>query len=71
MFALILQRASMPMAMGSRLVWLTLAGMTMRPRATSSRMSSGSSLLALRHAAHLGRDHALPRVVHLASPYRP
>jgi hypothetical protein len=43
MFALILQRALMPMPIGSRLAWCTLAGITMRPRATSPRISSGSS----------------------------
>ena len=43
MFALILQRALMPMPIGSRLAWLTLAGITMRPRATSDRIVSGST----------------------------
>src|SRR5271166_6630185 len=43
MLALILQRDSMPMAIGSSSGSLTLAGMIMRPAATSSRMSSGAS----------------------------
>src|SRR2546428_721091 len=42
MFALILQRALMPMPIGSRLAWLTLAGVTMRPRAISDRIASRS-----------------------------
>jgi hypothetical protein len=41
MFALILHFEAIPIAIGSRLGWLTLAGMIMRPRATSSRTSSG------------------------------
>ena len=36
------------MHMGSRLGWLMLAGMIMRPRATSSRTSSGVQAFALR-----------------------
>ena len=47
MFALILQREAMPIAIGSRFGWLILAGMTIRPRATSDRTSSGSSPSAL------------------------
>ena len=43
MLALILQEAAMPMAMGSRFRWWTLAGRIIRPRATSLRTSSGSS----------------------------
>ena len=43
MLALILQRVATPMPIGWRPRWLTLAGMTRRPRATSSRTSSGSS----------------------------
>ena len=35
MLALILMLAAVPMPMGSRSAWLTLAGMTMRPAATS------------------------------------
>ena len=44
MLALILHLEATPMPIGSsRLVrWTLLAGMTMRPRATSSRISSGS-----------------------------
>ena len=44
MLALILQREATPMAIGSSVLarWTLLAGMTMRPRATSARISSGS-----------------------------
>src|ERR1019366_5202297 len=42
MFELILQLEATPMHMGSRLVWLTLAGTIMRPRAVSERTSSGA-----------------------------
>src|SRR5688572_2471656 len=42
MFALILQEAAMPMPIGSRLWWWMLAGMIIRPRATSERTRSGS-----------------------------
>src|SRR5436305_10715650 len=38
---LILQVEATPMHMGSRFEWLILAGMIMRPRATSSRTVSG------------------------------
>ncbi len=41
MLALILTRKLRPMAMGSSSVWLMLAGMMARPRATSSRTNSG------------------------------
>ena len=41
MLALTLTRKLRPMAMGSSSVWLMLAGMTARPRATSSRTNSG------------------------------
>ena len=41
MLALILHEDATPMHIGSRFVWLMLAGMIMRPRATSSRTSSG------------------------------
>ena len=51
--------------MGSRLAWWTLAGITIRPRATSSRMNSGAVVLALRDPPHLRRDHAPAGVVHL------
>ncbi len=40
MFALIFTRALTPIAIGSSAAWCTLAGMTIRPRATSSRISS-------------------------------
>jgi hypothetical protein len=40
MFALTLHDSAMPMPMGSSFVWLMLAGITRRPRATSSRTSS-------------------------------
>ncbi len=43
MFALILQVAPTPMAMGSSSGWATLAGMIIRPRAISLRTNSGSS----------------------------
>ena len=48
MLALTLQRDAMPMPMGSRLAWLILAGMIIRPRATSSMTKEGgrSSRLA-------------------------
>ena len=42
MLALILHLDATPMHIGSRLVWWMLAGMIMRPRATSSRISSGA-----------------------------
>ena len=42
MLALILHFEAMPIAIGSRLTWWMLAGITMRPRATSSRTSSGA-----------------------------
>src|SRR5215470_18218171 len=40
MFALILHLTAMPMAIGSSSGWFTLAGMIIRPRATSLRTSS-------------------------------
>jgi hypothetical protein len=43
MLALILHFEATPMHIGSRLGWLILAGMIMRPRATSARINSGSS----------------------------
>ncbi len=46
-------------------VWWTLAGMTIRPRATSLRTSSGSTLLALGDVGHLLGHDALAGVVHL------
>src|ERR1700738_3348372 len=42
MLALILHFVAMPMPMGSRLRWFTLAGIIRRPRAISLRISSGS-----------------------------
>ena len=46
MLALILQRAAMPMPIGSSLPakWTLFAGMTIRPAATSLRTSSGVKL---------------------------
>ena len=41
MLELILHSEAMPIAMGSSSGWLMFAGMIMRPRATSSRTSSG------------------------------
>ncbi len=49
MLALILHFDATPMRIGSRFVWLMLAGMIMRPRATSARISSGASSRAGRH----------------------
>ncbi len=43
MFALILQVAAMPMPSGSSSGWQTLAGMTIRPRATSALINSAGS----------------------------
>ena len=65
MFALILQVAPMPMAMGSSSGWATLAGMIIRPRAISLRTSSGFQPLPARHVRHLLGDDALAGVVHL------
>ena len=42
MLALILMLATVPIPIGSRLVWFMLAGITRRPSATSRRTSSGS-----------------------------
>src|SRR3979411_2899740 len=42
MLALILHLVAMPMPMGSRLRWFTLAGIIRRPRAISLRINSGS-----------------------------
>ena len=53
MFALIFTRAFRPIAIGSSAAWWTLAGMIIRPRATSSRTSSRVELLALGDALHL------------------
>ena len=41
MLELILHLEATPMHIGSRLAWLMLAGMIIRPRATSERTSSG------------------------------
>ena len=43
MLELILHCDATPMHIGSRLTWLMLAGMIMRPRATSARISSGAT----------------------------
>ena len=55
----------MPMAIGSSSGWFTLAGMIIRPRATSLRTSSGVELLPRRDVRHLLGDDALAGVVHL------
>ena len=65
MLALILHIEATPMHIGSRLVWWMLAGMIIRPRATSSRTSLGRQALALGDVLHLLGDPALPGVVHL------
>ena len=69
MFALILHLEATPMPIGSRFVWLMLAGMIMRPRATSARTSSGARLLALGDVLHLLGDDALAGVVHLRANF--
>src|ERR687883_297284 len=65
MFALILQVAAKPMAIGSSSGWFTFAGMIIRPRATSSRIFSpaGRALAqrAERRAARVAR--ALPELL--------
>src|SRR5579885_2032257 len=66
MLALILQHEATPMAIGSRLVWLTLAGMIMRPRATSDRTSSGDSF-SRRATYSISCDDALAGVAHLSA----
>ena len=53
------------MHIGSRLVWWTLAGMIIRPRATSERTSSGSDVLAVGDVVHLLGDDALAGIMHL------
>ena len=65
MLALILQRLATPIAIGSSSGWLMLAGMIMRPRATSSRTSSGVELFFVCDERHLFGDGALARIVHL------
>ena len=52
-------------AIGSRLVWWMLAGMIIRPRATSERTVSGGKLFAPGDILHLAGDHALAGVMHL------
>ena len=42
-----------------------LAGIIIRPRATSSRTSSGASFLAVGNIRHFFRDQALAGVMHL------
>ena len=65
MFALTLHASAMPMPIGSRFVWFTLAGMTSRPRATSSRTSVGVDALSRGDVRHFLRDDAFPGIVHL------
>ena len=65
MLALILHLEATPMHIGSRIRWLMLAGMIMRPRATSERTSSGGELLALGDIVHLFGDDALAGIMHL------
>ena len=64
-FALILHLDATPMHIGSRFAWLMLAGMIIRPRATSARTSSRRQFLAPGDILHLFGDDALARVVHL------
>ena len=65
--ALILHSDSTPMHIGSRLVWLILAGMIMRPRATSARIGLGVQALAARHVFHLFGDPPLAGIMHLCA----
>ena len=53
------------MHIGSRLGWWTLAGMIIRPRATSERTNSGAEALAPGDVLHLFGDDALAGIVHL------
>jgi hypothetical protein len=62
--ALTLHLDAMPIAIGSRLGWLMLAGMIIRPRATSSRISA-TGRFSVGHIVHLLRHDALTGVVHL------
>ena len=57
MLALILHVAAMPMPIGSSrpFRWTVLAGMTIRPAATSLRTSSGSSFSRSATKVHLRR----------------
>ena len=68
MLALILHLALMPMPIGSRPIarWTRLAGMTIRPRATSARTSSAVERLAPGDVLHLGGDDAEPRLFDLS-----
>ena len=65
MLALIFTRKFVPMIIGSSSRWLRLAGMIARPRATSSRTSSGVTPSRMRAEAHLLGDLTAPRVMHL------
>ena len=56
--ALIFTTNFLPMIIGSLSGWLWLAGITARPRATSSRTSSGRNTLAGGDERHLGGDLA-------------
>ena len=69
MLELILHLEATPMHIGSRLVWLMLAGMIMRPRATSERTSSGERRSRCATILHLFRDDALAGIVHLRANF--
>jgi hypothetical protein len=61
MFAFTLQSEAMPMHIGSRFGWLTLAGMTMRPARDLAAHELGREALAPGDELHLLGDDALPR----------
>ena len=65
MLAFTLHLEAMPIAIGSRLGWLMLAGMIMRPRATSSITSDSGRFSRLATIGHLLGDHTLAGVMHL------
>ncbi len=65
MLALILHLVAMPMPMGSRLRWLMLAGMIMRPRGDFVADQFGRNLFALGDKAHFFGNDAFARKVHL------
>src|SRR5208282_2005657 len=66
MLALILQVPAMPIHIGSRLRWFTLAGITILPRATSSRTRAGSSFSRC-DVLHLIRNESGTRMMNLSS----
>ena len=77
MLALIFTANALPMIIGSLSGWLWLAGITARPRATSSRTSSAGHAFAGGDERHLGGDLAGARplqlgaaVAHHAGPRR-